>query len=372
MSIKDHGFRVMELRSLKFDMEDIRARQAKPDVIELAKSRERIALHPITVNAKNKELIAGRDRLAADLLNKVQRAPVRLIEGPDEEMRDVEDEENIRRRHEDRDGLIARYVARKTAKLKEAAPELLDKIPNNSPSPKRGRPKLPETAVREELAAKLDVTTGAIRKAEARSARPAPASVAGAAASPPIALKGKFSTPAFLDKVREVQAAIDVADKAMRSVQGALARLTDLPFARAALQQLQERAHALAADVRAMRPRSLCLGIHGKTPCQLCGGAGWLGSDADTIQEDSGQPTPASHTGNQGGQPASHSPPFNRGVAAGPSNDVRKGAGGALTHAEAKAKATPAPRKIKIVDDKGQPIPLEAPAPAVDDNDEAF
>ena len=330
----DHGYRSIAIGAIVVDAADIRARMNRPDVIELAASRKRIALHPVTVDVTTNRLIAGRDRMAADLLNKSQKVQARFVEGTPEELADIEDEENIRRRHGDRDALIARRVQR----LKG---ELPVEMPGNSArqteEPRKvGRPKSAEGKAREVVARAAGTTEEAVRSAQKRTRPAAKPSVA-----PPIALHGKAADPKWLADVKLVQDYIDIADRNGRAMHAALSGLEIIHFPGGILQRLQQAVHSATAEVRAMRPRSVCRSENCKGPgdrdCAVCHGCGWVAEDFEVSRPSS--------EGASGAAGAGEKPAASKGA----------GAGAARTSPAAKepphidpSPKVPAPRKLNI------------------------
>ena len=137
-------------------------RKKADHVKELAKSIDRSGVIALPVISTTNELIAGGDRLAALMLNGVKSHDVRVVEGTVTELAILQVEENLRRRVDNRDELIARYVdlveAGSTAQLPVA-------VTGNA-----GRPKSTRGAAREHVARELGTTPEAVRSAEKRAA----------------------------------------------------------------------------------------------------------------------------------------------------------------------------------------------------------
>jgi hypothetical protein len=209
---------------------DINKRMKRPHVVELAKSIRELGDEPIhapTVTAKGSKLVAGRDRMAALLLNESEDCWVRLVEGSKQELADLEVDENLHRRHDDRDDLIARRVAKVAGEV-EAAGQLPDAVYGNP-----GRPKTARGAARERVARELGTTPDAIRAAEhratAKKSEVSPAAIEGKPLVPPVEIWGlpiPEAMPGYeFAEIVNVQREIDAADKALRAAQAALTKL---------------------------------------------------------------------------------------------------------------------------------------------------
>lgn len=341
--MRDLGIQVLTIEGIAYDKEDIARRMALPHVKELAESRGRIALHPVTVDGRRRELVAGRDRLAADLLRGKTTIVATIVEGTREEMQDIEDEENVRRRHGDRDEILARMTKRRASDTTQRINAQVErKLP--------GRPKSAAGKAREEVAKKAGTTPEAVRHAERRAAETKAPTVA-----PPIALNGKPADAAWLEQVRQVQEAVDAADRAGRAMHAALTRLEALPFPGGALQRFKRAAHHLAAEVRAMRPRKICE----TGPCHDCDETGWLAEDLESPETEPRALSAPAAVGE-----SVQAPSQDKGVNPG-SSVVSTGAGPVVE------RPGPAPRKLKVslVDLSGEEIPFKegAPLPAPED-----
>lgn len=329
--MKDHGFREVAIDSIVIDAaDDVKARMVRPDVIELAASRKKIALHPVTVDVTTNRLIAGRDRMAADLLNKAAKVKARFVEGTAAELQDIEDDENIRRRHGDRDAAIARKVNRTAGGL----PVTLTANSARQTEEVRavGRPKTTEGKAREQVAKAAGTSPEAVRSAVRRT-RPAPEPTS--VAPPPIALHGCHPTNEWLEQVRAIQEQIDAADRHGRAMHAALTALEIVRFPPGLLQGLKRELHAVTAAVRAARPRSICKSCGGNG-CGTCNGVGWVAEEFEVSQESRpAQKMPADVVSTA---PAS----------AGEKPAVSKGAGVARGTPTTEAPAPPKPNALKL------------------------
>jgi len=150
-------------------------RQAQPHVQELARDIRELGnepIHPLSVMKVRGgwKLIAGRDRYSALALNGSKTAPVRVIEEASaQELHDLEVSENLHRRVDDRDKLIAERLRQVTARVvaERANPGQKTKDRPSKPGPA----KAPETEARERVAAQLGTTPEAVRSASRRVER---------------------------------------------------------------------------------------------------------------------------------------------------------------------------------------------------------
>ncbi len=258
---------------------DIKARMKRPHVLELAESiRERTGGRPIhlpTVEWPGLTVLTGRDRIAAELVNGAKVIEVQTVSDlTAKERRDLERDENIHRRIDDRDQLIRERVAEREAEIEL---ERRDVPPEKKP----GRPKTARGEAREQVAREMGTTPDAVRVAEARAeaAENSDKSSETAPLTPPVETYGlPLVTNAEADQLRAVQAAIDEADQALRRAQAALKRVEGVAVFRGA-QQLLARVHEAAAEVRAKRPAAVCPWCK-RLPglrCNGCGDSGFVG-----------------------------------------------------------------------------------------------
>jgi len=174
--VKWLGFReipVAQIMTVATD--EIERRRQEPHVAELARSfveatgGEPGAALWVTPAAwpKSYLLVAGRDRLAACLLNNLQAVWVRVGEFTSRELVLAEVHENLRRRHDSRDALIARLVDETQAELTQAA------IVPQAGEVLRGAPTTTRSAARAEVAAATGLTPKAVARADERAHAPA-------------------------------------------------------------------------------------------------------------------------------------------------------------------------------------------------------
>ncbi len=262
---------------------DIKARQKKPHVIELAESiRERTGKRPIhlpTIEYPSKELLSGGDRMAACLLNgdkHVWVQPISML--TPEERRDIVRDENLHRRVEDRDLLISQRVAERAA--------IIEATRTEEPTERKpGRPKTAKGEAREQVARELGTTPDAIRVAEARAeAEEIPNKYSDTPPPPPVETYGlPLVDGGDSAEIAAFQDVIDDVDKCLRRAQAALSSQDEGPFAGHA-QQLLAQVHQVAAEVRRNRPAAVCPYCkrlpHFLPGCNGCRSVGFVSADA--------------------------------------------------------------------------------------------
>lgn len=285
------GYKRFAFKSIKMDVADIRRRAKEKHVTDLAANIREHGDEPIhapTIRAGAKQLLCGRDRMAALLILKAKRLWVRLAECTDLEAADLEASENIHRRPDNPNEVIAKAVA-----IKE---RLLSANESGQPSrPKTDRYQDSTKAVARKLVARdHGMTVAAVKKREQRyedereKSSTGDAVLFGAApveveeAPPTLNLLGcdDASTRAVMKFARPVQAAIDEADKHLRLALGALKPLdaTDIG------QDLRKQVERVGALVRSHRPESICPWCKGLPKatvgnCGGCGGAGYVSAE---------------------------------------------------------------------------------------------
>lgn len=288
--MKSYGFHQLGLDAIEYDEQDIAERQKTQRVVDLAASRKAIAINPVTVAAG--KLVAGRDRLAADLLNGVRAPWCHVVtECSKADLLRIEVEENVRRRDIDRDVQLARLV-----ELTEAAAPVV----SGQAARKPGRPQTAKGSARAEVAKVAGTTPEAVRRAETRAAAKAEPSK-DVVPAPPI---HTFGLPLSDELRADVEHVLEHAGAAAQALQRALGALTQASEALDALnaaenyaaslpwckdvKRLHDQVRTLGADVRAYLPKSECayckgdghVPVGGLQRCTACRGAGWVGADA--------------------------------------------------------------------------------------------
>src|SRR5262245_18470766 len=119
------GYRQVNVTAITMNQADLRRRVKLPHVVELAASVQAKGGEPIhapTIRLSKKPdggtrrvLLCGRDRMAAELINKRKRIWVHVAECDDLEAEELEILENLHKRPEDKPALVAAL-----AKVREA------------------------------------------------------------------------------------------------------------------------------------------------------------------------------------------------------------------------------------------------------------
>jgi len=278
------GYAKVPVKRLKLPG-DIPARMKMPHVIELsdsiASSGDELVNAP-AVDRDTMELLAGSDRMAAELLRKSKAVWCHMATDVSESDRaNVEFIENFHRRVDDRDKLIARRVERIAGKLNP------DKVSAINVG-KTGAKKTAKGLAREQVARELDTTPEAVRAAEKRAAEPDEPSpeVEKQELPPPVETWGvpvEHLAQEFAS-VRIAQEAMRVADRHLQSAQRALSALKDGGGIAAHIHaRLYSTVHSAAAHVRSDIPEALCpycKGLaHRRDKCNGCQGIGYVGSE---------------------------------------------------------------------------------------------
>jgi hypothetical protein len=254
------NFRRVDIKSLKLPG-DIKARMKAPHVIELAASIEKFGGEPVeppVVQDKTRVLIAGRDRIAALMLNKVPRVWVRIVEGEPEELKGLEIDENLRRRQDSRKELLAEAMKLEKATKEAEAKELGTSVP---------RPK----AIREAVAKKAGIKPESVRKSVQRSkAKEAPPKPE----KPPIDTFGLELSKGLSTAVSRIKDALMSMEQSSKNVQHVISGVAGI-LPGQVTARLLEAARTLGAEVRAVMPTHLCPTCRGDgdEKCKLCKGA---------------------------------------------------------------------------------------------------
>lgn len=293
------GYKRISFSSVKMDVAEIRRRSKAANVADLAANIRQHGDEPIhapTVRMPGKRLLCGRDRMAALMILKAKKLWVRLAECSDLEAADLEASENLHRRQDDRDEVIARAV-----RAKEALAAADDRNKSND------RPGASQKAIkaeaRRQVARDLGTSPNAIKQAEFRARRAAAATNDSAAEGrtypPPGAPAATAVEPAPFEPnlkllgvpieegrapcemAAPAQEAIDEADRHLRLAQAALKRLSGIPHTIAV--QLHDDVHRVASRVRSHRPELICpwcKHIPGLTrDCNACQTMGYVSAE---------------------------------------------------------------------------------------------
>lgn len=291
------GVRSVKLAQLQMPG-DLRRRLETANVADLTEGLKRWErfIHDPLIRESDMRIICGRDRLAA--AQKAERASieVKLCDCTDDEAAELELVENIHRRRDPQE----------ESDMRQAYLALMEKraAEEQATSPTAGRPTTPRGKARAELASKLGISKRAVEIQDkavnekqrsvqlTKGLRELPAASGGwgeddaeAELPPPVELLGTEPAEEFLAGVHEVQELLDEADQQLRQVQATLTKLQKAALAlpEGRWQRLYRGAHALAHDVRAARPVSVCpyckLVPSLQQACTACGLNGYIVED---------------------------------------------------------------------------------------------
>jgi len=292
--VKWLGYKQLAVKAIRVDMNDVKRRTKAPHVQALAKDEDdsgKEYIHAPTVRADDKLLICGRDRFAGALLNKRKKLWFHVVDCTDKEAAELEEKENIYRRHSEgeRAQAILRLVALQEQKIRSNdALSNGDNVPGSSGASKS--PNKVKAEARKAVARAAGITPGAVKKAEQRAAASAAPAVTEEAAGGPIELPDGFKT-FDLEVSLASRSVIDETAKWLgdwdQSLKNILRELTemekrgDYAVAGAHLQRIREQVQNAGHAVRDAIPASLCFYCKAQpasTPnCPACGGTGVVG-----------------------------------------------------------------------------------------------
>ena len=283
--MKSQGFHLYAIGAIEYDKADIARRQQRQDVVELAKSRKKLAINPLLLGPGG-VLVAGRDRLAAELLNGSREVWCQVVaDVTDRELLVLEVEENVRRRDIDRDQQLARLVdIVEQQKVREREANTVRPERNSKPGPKV----TPRGEARAEVAVLAKTTPEAVRNAENRARA---AEAPEPAEAPPIDDFDVGLPNGLADEVRAIQARVDALANHLQAVQSRLTQAIEgepdsaeelVDGVLAKLAAMRDVAKELAAQIRATRPAALCPYGKGEcwSDCNFCRGALYATADA--------------------------------------------------------------------------------------------
>lgn len=250
---------------------DWRARLASEHVRDLARSVDELALIHRPAVREDNAIITGRDRIAAMHLLGHEVIDVDVFTATDHEVQLAIIVENLRRRVDNRDKLLA-DLADLYRRFETHPAEVVVQSEQQS---KPGRKKAPATVAREKAAAAAGVTTEAVRAAENREKARA-AELTPEPADLPVAPGA------------DVAGALDAIDRLLVQAKTLLTKLTGAHPAlmeRFPVHQAQTALNDATTRLRGMRPHVVCPygdcavvgAVNGN--CPACHGSGWITAD---------------------------------------------------------------------------------------------
>lgn len=301
------GFREVAVKSLRVDAVEVKRRQVQQHVKDLAEDIREHGGEPIhapTVREGTKELLCGRDRFAASVLNGVKKLWVHVVDCTDAEAKELELAENIYRRADNRAELIASLVKLREQHLRaaddarRAAGETVSAAPQDSP---RAR-------ARKEVAKAAGITTSTVRSHEAHASEPVEVTQAQMSqgreitGSETASIELPAGFQAFgLEVSHEMRDRIDSTLVHLRDSEGdakhvlrglaEMEKLGGYTISAAHIQAIRERATALGHAIREAMPAGLCWYCKALPQlvanCNGCGGTGVVGRHAgDHVPEE--------------------------------------------------------------------------------------
>lgn len=341
-------------------------RKKEQHVRDLAASIERGGVISLpVVQDKPRKLVAGGDRLAALMLNKVTAHEVRIVRGTAQELEELMLEENLlRRRGDDYAAMTKRLVELRTGDIEAAdraevvaeAHEAEADVPwnvltglpvgetaNEEPAPV-GRPKTAKGKAREQIAKETGRTPEAIRQAEKRAAAKEREAAEPEAPPAPVSTVETYGLPLVTNDeavhLRMVRDALAKVDSLLRRAQASLVdEVEGNTIGGVISSPIRAALHQLAADVRAAIPVAACpycKRLEARTAnCGACKRTGFVGAETMLGLADE--------------------------LRLGGENAMVSGPRGLMPYAGGTAKAKPPTghRKLRIETADGQPFPTE-------------
>jgi len=299
--VKWLGYKQLATGSVVLDMPDIKLRMKAPHVAALSEDAAQAGneyIHAPTVRDSDKRLVCGRDRMAGALLKRRKRMWFHLVEATDQEIAELEERENIYRRHSDgeRAQSLARLVELQKQKIRaDEKASTGDSVPGAGTASKPPKDEKTITSeARKAVARAAGVSPAAVKQAEKRAAAKAEESAAPDEAEQEGAIVyelpdgfNAFGLIVSQDEIREIENITLVLgdwDKANRRTLG---HLTDIEkaggaaLAPAHAQKIRERLQAAGHAIRDAIPSALCYFCKSldtlRAACPACGGTGVVG-----------------------------------------------------------------------------------------------
>lgn len=281
--IKDLGFRKVAIKSLRLPG-DLRELIQDPSVVGLAEGIRDIGqAHPVIMRKSDHAIIAGRRRLAAAIRGKQTRVWVRWVECDDLDKALMSRSENLHRRHnvsaDEQNRIATELVELMSRRIRETDP--IPRKPN-------GRPTTARVVARNIVASIRGVTPETLRVYESRARRAAgkPPLKAGRPAfselvvGPQVETLGVEPDEGWMVKLVETAAQIETALRMVRQAKHHLESMPG-PLPKVSQQHLVSAADSLAAQLRTLKPATVCPYCKALEPlvedCEACSGSGWLG-----------------------------------------------------------------------------------------------
>lgn len=249
---------------------DMRQRLERQNVKDLAQSMRALGLiinDPYIDPQYN--LVVGRDRVAASILNKEPTIRVKMVDGTPDELRELELAENAHRRHDtvEREQAI-REILRIRAERELAPPKLTSEA-------------MPLTRIRENAARKLGIKPSSVRQAEWRAKKRLELEESPPKPKAPVESWGLELEDKWALEIAELVGYMQTLANTMASIVGRCQRLREQEhFSHATAQDMIARAKDLSDLTRSNIPFAVCPYCKGTDPymteCAGCQGYGWI------------------------------------------------------------------------------------------------
>jgi hypothetical protein len=312
--MKWQGFKRIGFSSVAMNVAEIRRRSKAAHVVDLAGDIKAHGEEPIqapTVRAKTKQLVCGRDRMAALLVLRAKTVWVHVVDCTDDEAKELEIAENAYRRAENRAELIAELMRLKEQHLRATA-QVTQRNESNTVTGRRGSHDPIKTEARKQVARATGITPAAVRQAEVRAAKKVSSPAGHGAAGDPPTGAPPLKHPAGHGSTSEAERALtlpagfrDFGLEVPKSERAALLVLVDelgeheqwtknllgwltrgerdplRRIAGAVADRIREAAHGLGHALREAIPVGRCFYCKGRADlvptCTACGQTGFVG-----------------------------------------------------------------------------------------------
>jgi hypothetical protein len=291
------GYKQLATGSVVLDMPDIKRRMKAPHVAALSEDAAQAGneyIHAPTVRGSDRRLVCGRDRMAGALLKKRKRMWLHLVEATDQEIAELEERENIYRRHSDgeRAQSLARLVELQKQKIRaDEKAASGDNVPTSGTASKT--PKSEQTVTseaRKAVARAAGVSPAAVKQAEKRAAAAkSEEATEQMEAEAPLPLPDGFNAfdlEVSKQSVAAIRNASDLLKDCDQMLRKVLHWLTDAKknrelISEANAQKIKERVEQAGHAIRDAIPASLCYFCKSldalKAACPACGSMGVVG-----------------------------------------------------------------------------------------------
>lgn len=286
MDFKRHHTKTVRLNTGLKAPGNLRALMESEFVKELAESIDKYGMvNPPTINKVTKEIIAGRNRVAAHFVLKRDMIEVCYVELEDLHAKALEIVENLHRRHDPEMQAQLQYDLMRIYEEEEKARDTAGdtaRDDKNTRGPKASPRRRAVKRAAEVTGKKTATIQRAVQRAEKkeRDAKTVKASVAD---NPTVITFGLDIDADFLLRIAEIQAVCDAAYSGLVDAQRRLTKLrnNESPIQQSAHAALLRIYSPAASTTKAWRPVAICPGcklMETILPeCSFCFGSGYVG-----------------------------------------------------------------------------------------------